>query len=275
MSAAARWAEALAEWALPQQILSTAPEPPWHFPVEAFGETARRALDAAPTPTHRRVAEAIPSGGALLDVGCGAGAASLPAIRAARLKRLVAVDYDPLMLDAFARLAREAGLSGNIAEVKPVEGPWPTVAPEVGTVDVAVCANVAYNVADLGSFIQELTAISSSRVVLELTASHPQAPLSPLWEHFWGLRRPALPTADDAQEVITEVLGFTPDREAWTGTGSPIDSGPDGVARVRRRLCLPSARDPEVAAFIGELGKLAPRAMVTFWWPGRAHQAPA
>src|SRR2546430_2930411 len=76
-SAERRWREDLAAWAIPQHILDAAPESPWHFPVELF---ARRA-DAAQsrmTASTLRALEALPMDGSVLDVGCGAGAASLP-----------------------------------------------------------------------------------------------------------------------------------------------------------------------------------------------------
>ena len=98
MTAAARWADVLGEWAIPEEILASAPEPPWGFPLDVFVDNARRALSESLTPTHQLVAEALPNGGTLLDVGCGAGAASLPVAPPAG--RVVAVDQDPQMLGA-------------------------------------------------------------------------------------------------------------------------------------------------------------------------------
>ena len=84
MSVAERWSEALAGWAIPEEILAVAPESPWGFPTEVFVTAAREALVAPPTPTHRRALEALPLGGVVLDVGAGAGAASLPLTPRAR-----------------------------------------------------------------------------------------------------------------------------------------------------------------------------------------------
>jgi len=262
MTAAARWAEALQDWAIPEEILTAAPEPPWGFPVEVFVARARQALTDGLTPTHQRVAEALPERGTLLDVGSGAGAASLPA--AARAGRIVAVDQDVRMLEAFTELA------GRVP-VELVEGRWPDVAGQVGEVDVAVCGHVAYNVADLGSLVEALTAVASRRVVLELSAVHPQTSLSPLWLHFWGLSRPSLPTAEDAQAVVREVIGVVPRAEHWARATSFPGTGPrDNVAWVRRRLCLPQSSDDEVAAMLVQLPELAPSATATLWWPGYA-----
>jgi hypothetical protein len=261
VTAAERWAEALEEWSIPAEILASAPETPWGFPLEVFVDGARRALHAGLTPTHQRVAEALPHGGALLDVGSGAGAAGLPVAPPAG--HLVAVDEDPQMLRAFADLAN------GRASVELVEGRWPDVAGRVAHVDVAVCANVAYNVADLGPFVEALTAAASHRVVLELSAEHPQSSLSPLWLHFWGLSRPGRPTATDAEAVVKEVLGVTPGVQHWARPSSFMgERGPVTVAWARRRLCLSPAFDDEVAAMLDRLAELAPPAMVTLWWPG-------
>jgi SAM-dependent methyltransferase len=262
VTAASGWAEALAEWAIPEAIISSAPESPWGFPVDMFVDHARRAFDEGRTPTHQRVAEVLPDGGALLDVGCGAGAASLPAVPPAG--RIVAVDEDSKMLDAVSALA-----SGRVP-VELVHGRWPEVADQAGVTDVVVCANVVYNVAEVGPFLEALTEAASERVVIELSAVHPQASLSPLWRHFWGLSRPDRPTADDAEAVVREVVGVVPGVERWARSRSfPRGQDPETVAWVRRRLCLTSASDGELATLLAQLPEVAPAAMVTLWWPGR------
>jgi SAM-dependent methyltransferase len=263
MTASERWADALAAWAIPEEILAQAPASPWGFPSEVFVDATRTALAEPATPTHRRAAEALPPGGALLDVGCGAGAASLPVAPPAG--RIVAVDQDPAMLRAIAELGRDR------ATIDVVEGRWPDVAEQVGVVDVAVCANVAYNVADLGPFFAALTEVSRHRVVLELTDVHPQEPLSPLWRHFWGLERPGGPTADDAIELIGEVTGAAVEAERWERTRHVMAAGgQERLAWMRRRLCLTEDADAELAQQLERMPALAPTAVVTLWWPGQA-----
>lgn len=252
----------MGEWALPEEVLAAAPESPYGFAPQVFVEIARAALAGPRTVTHRRVVEALPSGGVLLDVGCGAGAASLPVAPPAG--RIVAVDQDPRMLDALVELA-----AGQVA-VDRIEGRWPDVAEGLGTVDVAVCANVAYNVPDLPPFLDALTRLARHRVVLELSAVHPQSSLTPLWRRFWGLERPLGPTAEDAEAVIRDVIGVPARVERWTRARSFM-GGHDAetVAWVRRRLCLPASADRQVAETMRDLPELAPSAMVTLWWPGQ------
>lgn len=259
-----RWAEQLADWAIPDRILASAPESPWGFPAGVSVEVAKAAIAGRPSPTHRRAGEVLPTGGAVLDVGSGAGAASLPLVPPAA--HIVAVDQDPEMLAALVELA------GNQVDVTTIPGRWPDVAAQVATVDVVVCANVAYNVADLGPFVVALTEAARQRVVMELSAVHPQQPLSPLWRHFWDLERPAGPTADDAVAVVREATGLEVRAERWERTSSFMGEqrGPDRVEWMRRRLCLPASADAELAAQLATLETTAPTAMVTLWWPGRA-----
>jgi SAM-dependent methyltransferase len=268
-SANERWREALAGWAIPDRILSAAPESPWVFPVELFASRA----DAAPgglTPSNRRALEVLPEGGSVLDVGCGAGAASLPL--AGRAGTLIGVDSSREMLDAFAERAERAGVAFDA-----VQGRWPDEAGRVPIADVVVCHHVAYNAPDLDGFAGRLTDHARRRVVFELTPTHPTANLSPLWVRFHGLDRPDRPTADDAVDVLTEA-GLDAGREDWE---APPTGGfarrADLVAWIRRRLCLTPERDPEIDEALADqvderdgLFGFGPRHLVTLWWPGSA-----
>ena len=263
MTAAHDWADALDSWKIPEEILSRATESPWLFPPEAFAEAARRALAGPLTPTHLRALEVLPKDGAVLDVGCGAGAASLPL--ASRAKLIVAVDQSQAMLERFRSLAP------NQVDVLTVNGNWPDCADEIEDADVAICANVAYNVRELGRFVDALTRRSRVRVVLELTARHPQSSLNWLWQHFWNLERPTRPTAWDAAAVIAEALGYEVHSERWTRRGPGVTRlDAEWVAWMRRRLCLAPSRDAELAALLENSEPEPPTPMVTLWWQGRA-----
>ena len=258
-----RWREDLDAWAIPPEILAAAPESPWGCPPRLFAHAAEEAVatrEAPPSPSLRRALEALPEGGSVLDIGAGGGAASLPLCPPAT--SVTAVDQSPAMLSAFAELAGTLGIDHT-----EVEGLWPDVAGEVGPADVVVCSHVLYNVGDVVPFIAALTSHARRRVVVEITAKHPQSLLNPLWEHFHGVTRPTRPTALDAAAVLRD-LGLdvaVEDFEApprWTGA-----DWNQQVAFARRRLCLPPEREPEVAEL---LPAPAARPLVTLWWPGAA-----
>lgn len=271
-TAAETWQQALAAWAIPTAILAAAPESPWGYPLARF---ARRA-DLAPiheTPSNAVARAALPASGVVLDVGCGAGTAALPL--ADQAGTLIGVDGVPDMLAAFETRARATGRA-----VQAVLGSWPAIAPETPPADVVVCNHVVYNVADLPAFAQALTAHARRRVVLELTARHPMSDINDLWLHFHGLVRPGEPTADTVVAVLRE-LGLAPERQDWSTPASEPNGGfaapADLVAWTRRRLCLPAARDPEIAALLAArladpdgTWRLPLRSVVTLWWAGGA-----
>lgn len=249
-----RWQAELAAWRIDPEILARAPESPWGCPVEAF----RQASPSPPDAPSRRVAlDALPDGGSVLDVGCGAGAASLALTPPAGL--VVGVDESPAMLAAFTDEAKAREVASAT-----VPGRWPDVADQAPVTDVAVCHHVAYNAPDLDAFGRSLDAHARRRVVLELTATHPLTWLGPLWRHFHGQERPGGPTATLAADVLREAgLPVREERAVLPGRTMPFDVR---VAFTRRRLCLPADREPEVAALLREAGPPQPREIVTLWW---------
>jgi SAM-dependent methyltransferase len=253
--AARRWAEQLALWAIPDEILAQAPESPWGFPPELFAAP----VQPADTPSRRRALEALPDGGSVLDVGAGAGAAGLALVPPAG--RLTAVDQSPTMLETLVAGARARGVKATA-----VTGTWPEVADRVGVADVVVCHHVLYNVADAVPFVAALTDHARRRVVLEITTVHPQAGLNYLWRHFHGLDRPEGPGVEDAIALLREA-GLEPGVERFE---RPPRSGhldrQTHVAFVRRRLCLDRRADPEVDRLLPPGAGLPATGATCLWW---------
>jgi 2-polyprenyl-3-methyl-5-hydroxy-6-metoxy-1,4-benzoquinol methylase len=263
-----RWRDDLAAWAIPQRILDQAPTSPWTPERAIF---IRRATARRTRPggiSYHRAREALPPGGSVLDVGAGAGAASLPLLD--RAGTLIAVDQDEQLL---SELTKQAG--GARRNVTTIIGSWPAVAARVPAADVVVCHHVLYNVPDLKPFVDALDVHARSRVVIEITARHPVARLNPLWERFHGLERPTRPTWEDALRTIRSFRDRVHAEREQIEADATAESWDELVGFTCRRLCLPPAREAEVAAALIEQGTLPTdpsswsgpnRDVVTFWW---------
>jgi SAM-dependent methyltransferase len=277
--AARSWADALAAWAVPEELLAQAGRSPWGHPVSRFVARAREGLDhpgGASQEEAEGVLDALAAAGrpgSVLDVGAGAGSACLPLRGWA--SRIVALDRNVGMLAALDELAAELGPG---APVSTVEGMWPQAAAQVGEHDLVVCHHVLFDVADIGPFLLALTAAARVRVVVEIPPLHPMTWLNPLWQEFHEVPRPTRPTADDVVAVLRE-LGVADlcvhrwvqrDRDAEV-----LGSTADRVALVTRRLCLPVEREPEVAAAMAQHPPAELRDRVTIGWAGSAPALPA
>src|SRR5690349_14518882 len=126
-SPAEQWQTALAAWAIPAEILAAAPESPWRYSPALFAGRADAAMDQH-TPSSEAALAALPLGGVVLDIGCGAGAASLPL--AAQAGTLIGVDPSPDLLAAFETRARATGRT-----VQVLAGQWPDSAPQTPVAD--------------------------------------------------------------------------------------------------------------------------------------------
>jgi SAM-dependent methyltransferase len=241
--------------------------------VEAFRHRTEAAAARETTVSTLRALEALSTGGSVLDVGVGGGAASLPL--AAQARTIVGVDASRNMLEEFAEAASARGV-----QAVPIEGTWPEVGARAEPADVVVCHHVLYNVQDLAPFAEALTEHAARRVVVEITDRHPWVWMNDLWMTFHGLDRPEGPTATDALAALLEA-GTEARLEEWEAPPTPggFERREDAVALVRRRLCLPSERDPEVEEALGD--RLARRAglwsagpsdhrLATIWWDGVA-----
>jgi SAM-dependent methyltransferase len=267
-----QWRDDLAAWAIPEHISSSVTESPWVLPRQVFARRADRQCENPAGPSWERAREALDPAGSLLDVGAGAGAACLPL--ASRTTSLTAVDTDAQMLSL---LAERAGSRGGATRV--VCGRWPDIAGQIAPADVVTCHHVGYNVPGIGPFIAALTSRARRRVVLEITAVHPLAALSPLWLRFHGITRPQAPTAADLLAILS-AMGLRARHTEWNRPAERDYASTGELVEVtRRRLCLPPERAGEVEAALLELGTRpgcpgdlgsSGRDVVTICWEGSA-----
>ena len=263
-----RWRSELASWAIPAHITAAVADSPWVLPRAVFARRADRLAAAPAGPSFERAWAALDPPGSVLDVGSGAGAASLPLLP--RCTGLTAVDSQPGMLDLLARRAEAAGLHPRL-----VTGTWPDAAAEAGSADIVTCHHVSYNVPEIEPFVAALTAAARRIVVVEMTATHPLISLNPLWLRFHGLVRPAGPTADDFVAIV-QAMGIPALAERWHRPGGPdYESFAELTDVTRRRLCLPPERAAEVGRALEESGVdpaqpvdlgTSGREVVTVWW---------
>jgi SAM-dependent methyltransferase len=272
--AARLWRDALAAWGVPDDLVAAAGASPWSLAPEVFADRVRRAVSRA-SPADLAARDSLPRRGTVLDVGCGAGAATTaigPAVRSAH-----GVDERQPMLDAFSRLvaARPDGLRGLLrrpTKVTTTLGVWPLVADRVPPADVVVCHDVVYNVADLAPFVAALTDHARAAVVVVLGERHPLAWTTPYIEALHGLQRPTNPTADHAADVVRST-GPRPGVLRWSEPTrwAEVDRhDPDLVAEVSRRCVVPPARAADVRAALDRIPPPTVRRMVGLVWPGTA-----
>jgi SAM-dependent methyltransferase len=247
MGALDAWCEQLAAWVIPEPVLAGATDSPWVLPHAVFVRRVDRQLAQPAGASYAVASAALAEPGSVLDVGCGAGAASLPL--AGRMTSVTGVDDDPDLLKAFQQRAARLKTACTI-----VRGRWPAVAAQVGSADLVVCGHVLYNVAELGPFVAELSARARRRVVVEITERHPLVALNPLWRRFHGIRRPEGPTARDAIAALAEI-GVQPRITAWSKPAeAEYETFDDLVEVTRRRLCLPVEATGEVQEALLDLG---------------------
>ena len=181
-----------------------------------------------------------------LDVGAGGGRYALPL--ALHVKRLVAIDPSPSMLEAL----REDAAAEGITNTETIETRWPMADPPAG--DVALMAHVGYDIAEIGPFLDQLEAQSRRLCVAVMGASAMQTTGALFWRAVHGeerVRLPALP------ELLTLLLarGRLPEVTIVDRVPPTFDSLDDAMNTARRQLWLRrgSARDEKLASLVRDV----------------------
>jgi SAM-dependent methyltransferase len=253
-ASATQWANDLASWGIPSEILEQAPTSPWIHPPALFFVPK----EIPSTISHELAREALGDGGSILDVGCGGGIAAFAATPPAT--HVIGVDHQQEMLEMFGNEADSRGVTHE-----EFFGDWPDVAGDVPVADVATCHHVVYNVSDIVPFINVLDAHARKRVIIEIPQHHPLAMMTAAWKHFWNLDRPTNPTSGDLLTIVRD-LGFDAQMSNWEsplGREIPFEQQ---VEFMRIRLCLPESRDGDIAEFLKSQPGTRTRILSTIWW---------
>jgi SAM-dependent methyltransferase len=253
-SAAQNWSQALDAWALPDEIVNSAPQSPWIHPPVLFEVPEQ----IPPSPSHERAREVLLMGATVLDVGCGGGIAAFALTPPAT--HVIGVDHQPEMLVMFSANAAKRGVT-----CETVEGFWPSVADRTPEADVVTAHHVVYNVADIVPFLRALDDHTKARVVVEMPDRHPLASMSEAWRHFWNLERPDGPTPSDLLDVLHEI-NIDAHCEQWSGPMRVEQNLDQAVHFMRIRLCLPESRGDEVRNFLSSHPAPTARELTTIWW---------
>jgi SAM-dependent methyltransferase len=253
-TAAERWKNDLASWAIPQEILDQAVEKPWIHPPALF-EIPEVIKDSL---SHQRAREAMPVDGSVLDIGCGGGIGAFGITPPA--SHVIGVDEQQEMLDLFTKNAAKFGVTAAT-----VLGQWPAVADSAPVADVVTVHHVAFNVGDVVPFLAALNSHARKRVVLEVPVVHPMSNMNEGWKHFWNVIRPTVPVAGDLINVLDE-MGIKAEIEYFEGE-ILLDKKVDGAnGFIRRRLCLPIERQDEIDAYIADHPLPERRKLAVIWW---------
>ena len=269
-TASDRWRRLLEAWAIPQALLDAASDSPYGWSTELWKRRTQIAGEQGfDSTTNEVVGSLLGSAGSLLDVGAGTGRASL--IHGVAGHPLTAVEKDPGLAAGFQQRAAEMGVEAVL-----VEGAWPDVAPSVGIHDLAMCANVVYDVQDIDPFLGTLSQHGRVGVVVELTVDHPWSGLAPYYRALHHLERPHGPTYQDFVEVVQEVCAIRPEVEIWTRPGQAwFESWDEILDHYGKRLVLPAGRRRELRTLLAPDTEVdddrlyvgtRERTMVTLWW---------
>ena len=166
-----------------------------------------------------------------LDIGAGAGRYALPL--ALRVRGVIALDPSPGMLAALREQAAEHG----IANVRAVEGRWPVDRAPGPTADVALIANLGYDVEAIGPFLDAMEAASGRLCVAVLSDRQPSAPAHAFWPPIHGEDRVELPALDAFLDLL-RARGRSPREERFPRPVRGFPTRDDLVRWLRNQLFL-------------------------------------
>ena len=223
-------ADALAEWARRvranaeqvERYREEAPATDFYAPVaQSFAADPRR-LDEPVLDILRSLVE---PGETWLDIGAGGGRYALPLALLAN--EVVAIDPSDGMLDVLRAGMEEHG----IRNIRIVQDRWPM--PDAPRAEVAFIANVGYDIADIGPFLDAMEASATRQCVAVLLGEAPATAAAAFWPAVHGVERELLPGLPEFLSLLMARGRFFEVRLAERGPGFAHD--PEGMLRFLRQ----------------------------------------
>jgi SAM-dependent methyltransferase len=181
---------------------------------------------------------------AWLDIGAGAGRYALPL--ALQVREVIAVDPSAAMVDAL----REQAAQHGIANIRLVEARWPidAAAGPALSADVALIANLGYDIEEIGPFLDAMEAAARRLCVALLADRQPSSPAHVFWPPVHGEARAELPALDDFM-VLLRARGCDPQLARFPRPPRGFPSREELVRWLRNQLFVAegSAKDQVLA----------------------------
>ncbi len=207
-----------------------------------FYAPVRSLFRADPTRTDDPILTAllrlVRSGDRWLDVGAGAGRFALPIARALDESggSVIALDASPSMLEALREIAADYA----IENVRTVESRWPPADPGAFDADVALIAQVGYDIEAIGEFLDSLESAARRLCVGVLTEQPPASAADPFWPLVHGEPRSALPALPELVDLL-RARGREPTVVRVPGERRRFESREALEGFVRRQLWIDPA----------------------------------
>lgn len=176
-------------------------------------------------PIVAAVQSLVQPGETWLDIGAGGGRYALPL--AVKVGEVIALDPSQSMLNAL----REGASASGIENVRIINARWPLA--DAPTADVALAANVLYDIDDVEGFLEAMEASARRLCVVVMAEFTPPTPVDRLWPDVHGIERAELP-ALAAFETLLLARGTLFEVRLPERTPTSYASHEDALAQARR-----------------------------------------
>lgn len=183
--------EALAEWARrvranrdqAERVREGPERPDFYAPVASAFKADPRRTDE---PTLDVLLSLAKPGDTWLDIGAGGGRYALPI--ALHTREVIALDPS----DAMLGILREGMTEFAVPNVRIIQSRWPSSEPIQA--DVCLISHIAYDIEEIGPFLDAMEAAASRLCVAVLQVGAPASAAEPFWPPVHGEPRHPLPS---------------------------------------------------------------------------------